>query len=432
MMKKLLVLILALTMVFPLCISAMAVENDSSKSFSVYTGDSSDTYYSNRRINVVLNVRDIYFGTDDGISALEFDIYYDKNLVTPVTSASSDADGDKGDFTKLMNVNPGGWEGFGVLDTEIGSYSLVFSDNSGENIVTEDDELIIKISFLVKEKARVNDIVFNFDNVIAYNRNLESKAEINLDSVVVNYSMQPLSYEDLPADSIPLHVAGYRHDINNVVYYASYDITIGDFIRRYCDSANDQHKMSNFAVLVADLDGIITYLDLNADDSSDKSRVVIPAKHYIIGVSEGNTTDYNKLVAEADLGKRITLYNLNIEATGKRTTAANLNRAGFTISEAEENKPPVIGGDDPDEPIIPPDPDIVHPNPDDEHKWKLGDVNENGEIDSMDYVYLKRAYFGTYKLKNPEVGDINRNGEIDSMDYVYLKRAYFGTYVIKE
>ena len=103
----------------------------------------------------------------------------------------------------------------------------------------------------------------------------------------------------------------------------------------------------------------------------------------------------------------------------------------MTISEAEENKPPVIGGDDPDEPIIPPDPDIVHPNPDDEHKWKLGDVNENGEIDSMDYVYLKRAYFGTYKLKNPEVGDINRNGEIDSMDYVYLKRAYFGTYVIK-
>ena len=130
MMKKLLVLILALTMVFPLCISAMAVENDSSKSFSVYTGDSSDTYYSNRRINVVLNVRDIYFGTDDGISALEFDIYYDKNLVTPVTSASSDADGDKGDFTKLMNVNPGGWEGFGVSVGFWISVGSVFSVSS--------------------------------------------------------------------------------------------------------------------------------------------------------------------------------------------------------------------------------------------------------------------------------------------------------------
>ena len=60
-----------------------------------------------------------------------------------------------------------------------------------------------------------------------------------------------------------------------------------------------------------------------------------------------------------------------------------------------------------------------------------GDVNENGTIDSMDYVLLKRAYFGTFLLKKPEIGDINNNQTIDSMDYVYLRRAYFGTYVIK-
>ena len=29
----------------------------------------------------------------------------------------------------------------------------------------------------------------------------------------------------------------------------------------------------------------------------------------------------------------------------------------------------------------------------------IGDINGNGEIDSMDYVYLRRAYFGTYKIK---------------------------------
>ena len=61
----------------------------------------------------------------------------------------------------------------------------------------------------------------------------------------------------------------------------------------------------------------------------------------------------------------------------------------------------------------------------------LGDINNNGTIDSMDYVLLKRAYFGTYKLKDVAIGDINKNGTIDSMDYVYLRRAYFGTYVIK-
>ena len=430
-MKKLLILALALVMVFPLCISASAVENDSVKSFSVYTGDSSDTYYSNRRINVVLSVRNIYFGENDGISAFEFDIFYDKNLVVPVTTAAEDADGDKGDFAKFMNQNPGDWEAFGVLDTKIGSYSLVFSDNSDENTLVNDDEIIIKIPFMVNDGARVNDIVFNFDNVIAYSRDLETKVEIELDSVVVNYSMQPLDFEDLPEGAIPLQAAGYRQDINNLVYYAQSDVTVGDFVKKYCDSDEGQGKMNNFAILIAGLDGIITYSDLNVDDSSDKSDVVIPAKHYIIGICRENTDDYNKVVADAELGKRITLYNINIEATGKRTTAANLNKAGFTISAAEEEKPPIIGGDDPDDPIIPSDPDIIPPDTGDDLDWKPGDINENGKIDSMDYIYLKRAYFGTYKLKITEVGDINENGKIDSMDYIYLKRAYFGTYVIE-
>lgn len=65
-----------------------------------------------------------------------------------------------------------------------------------------------------------------------------------------------------------------------------------------------------------------------------------------------------------------------------------------------------------------------------QNEYTLGDVNGNGEIDSMDYVLLKRAYFGTYNF-NEDVkscADINENGEIDTMDYILLKRAYFGTY----
>ena len=61
---------------------------------------------------------------------------------------------------------------------------------------------------------------------------------------------------------------------------------------------------------------------------------------------------------------------------------------------------------------------------------KIGDINSNGDIDSMDYVLLKRTYFGTYNLSDISIGDINGNGDIDSMDYVYLRRAYFGTYII--
>jgi hypothetical protein len=88
-----------------------------------------------------------------------------------------------------------------------------------------------------------------------------------------------------------------------------------------------------------------------------------------------------------------------------------------------EPKPPV---DDPEPPVDDPEPPV-----DPEPEIMKGDINDNKEIDSMDYVLLKRAYFGTYQLKNTKVGDIDDNGKIDSMDYVYLRRAYFGTYKIK-
>ncbi len=61
---------------------------------------------------------------------------------------------------------------------------------------------------------------------------------------------------------------------------------------------------------------------------------------------------------------------------------------------------------------------------------QIGDINGNGEIDSMDYLYLKRAFFKQYVLDDISVGDINGNGKIDSMDYLYLKRAFFKQYVI--
>lgn len=70
----------------------------------------------------------------------------------------------------------------------------------------------------------------------------------------------------------------------------------------------------------------------------------------------------------------------------------------------------------------------VEPEPEVEY-----DVNMDGSFDTMDYVLIKRVYFGTYPEKklNCTRGDLNNNREIDSMDYTLLKRAYFGTYRIK-
>ena len=62
--------------------------------------------------------------------------------------------------------------------------------------------------------------------------------------------------------------------------------------------------------------------------------------------------------------------------------------------------------------------------------YKIGDVNRNGEIDSLDYILVKRTYFKTFELDEEQraLADINGNGELDSLDYVLLKRIFFGTY----
>ncbi len=63
-----------------------------------------------------------------------------------------------------------------------------------------------------------------------------------------------------------------------------------------------------------------------------------------------------------------------------------------------------------------------------ENDIQKGDIDGNGTINSMDYVMLRRAFFGIYGLSNDTVGDIDGNGSINSMDYVMLRRVFFGIY----
>ena len=60
----------------------------------------------------------------------------------------------------------------------------------------------------------------------------------------------------------------------------------------------------------------------------------------------------------------------------------------------------------------------------------MGDVNANGKVDSLDYLLVKRACFGTYELSDDEYARANINGDdkIDSADYLLVKRIAFGTY----
>lgn len=61
-----------------------------------------------------------------------------------------------------------------------------------------------------------------------------------------------------------------------------------------------------------------------------------------------------------------------------------------------------------------------------------GDLDNNGVLDSVDYLMVKRAAFGTSLLSNEEFAraDLNSNNIIDTTDYLLIKRACFGSYTI--
>lgn len=62
-----------------------------------------------------------------------------------------------------------------------------------------------------------------------------------------------------------------------------------------------------------------------------------------------------------------------------------------------------------------------------EPRFIKGDINMNGELDSLDVNLIKRAYFGTFELTEGQekIADMNENGKLDSLDYILAKRRYF-------
>ncbi|MBQ3003924.1 MAG: dockerin type I repeat-containing protein [Clostridia bacterium] len=61
---------------------------------------------------------------------------------------------------------------------------------------------------------------------------------------------------------------------------------------------------------------------------------------------------------------------------------------------------------------------------------RFGDLNNDGETDSLDYMRLKRYVLGTNELsqKGWYRADVNYDGAVDATDYMILKREVMGTY----
>ena len=67
-----------------------------------------------------------------------------------------------------------------------------------------------------------------------------------------------------------------------------------------------------------------------------------------------------------------------------------------------------------------------------DESYIAGDVNNDKNVDSVDYLIIKRSCFGSYVLSLEEGLRANVDGDddIDSIDYVMVKRIAFGSYVV--
>jgi hypothetical protein len=64
------------------------------------------------------------------------------------------------------------------------------------------------------------------------------------------------------------------------------------------------------------------------------------------------------------------------------------------------------------------------------NKYLLGDVNNDGAVDTTDYIRIKSHFLGTLTLEGDafKAGDVTGDGTIDTTDYIRIKGHFLGTY----
>ncbi len=67
---------------------------------------------------------------------------------------------------------------------------------------------------------------------------------------------------------------------------------------------------------------------------------------------------------------------------------------------------------------------VVYDDPDTTLKGTVGDINQDDEVNAIDYILLKKFVLGALQLSDSQLAlaDINGDGEIDAVDYILLKK----------
>lgn len=475
-MKKLFCVLIAVSILIS-AQTAVFAETDSESEEIVFsvaahadytTSNQLGTYNADGEITVTVSLSDPSIpDTVDGISVFMFSILYDSQAVAPFTNGESDEDGDAFDYNHLIVSSPEGWECFGKNDTQNGVFELAVWDPNAITHFTE-GTLQISVPFKVNSDTKGDAIEFVFSSCQIVDNELVEYANVDIAPVVVEYALCPDIVTEIPLGAVGIDFAGYGE--GNQMFYADEEITVGEYVALYTDTANGEDKMSDYAIAIVDAsNGLIVYCDTAIGEDSDKSDVVIPSGHYIVAVKGDNTDDYEEFVITAETDAQVNLYNINPEATNNSANGAfAIENAAFVITDAV----PVLKADadaiyDYETAIIrvyedkldlagframfENNVDVLDANGNELYGGyiktgmtldyadgvtvvMMGDVDSDGEITQRDYMLIKRHCFSTFELSNANLiaAHVAGNDEVSVADYLIIKRICFKTYDISD
>ena len=276
--------------------------------------------------------------------------------------------------------------------------------------------------------------------------------------------IQPDPLEELPADAKKIDYVGYKHEGGLTVLLPAKEATTIGALVRLGDAAgigSEDPDMNYWAVMIIDAEGKVIgiYNKLGRPDGV-KTDVAIPAGGAAIGVF-GNKDAF----ANVNIGDSVRVYNITEECfnvTGHKA----VTKAGYTVTPAPakeltpkaDAKLEVIDGkvrlyvDNVTIEAFKAMFDNEFTVLDSEGKevteglvktgmkidfgegfdiTVLGDVDQNGIVNSTDYLYARRAYLGTLTLSDAQK-DAADLGNDAMGNLILLKRHILGTQYIRE
>ena len=276
--------------------------------------------------------------------------------------------------------------------------------------------------------------------------------------------IQPDPLVELPADAKKIDYVGYKHEGGLTVLLAAKEATTIGALVRLGDAAGigtEDPDMNYWAAMVVDAEGKVIgiYNKLGRPDGV-KTDIAVPAGGIVIGV-HGKANAFEGV----NIGDTVVLYNLTEECfnvTGHKA----VTKAGYTVTPAPakeltpkaDAKLEVIDGkvrlyvDNVTIEAFKAMFDNEFTVLDSEGKevteglvktgmkidfgegfdiTVLGDVDQNGIVNSTDYLYARRAYLGTLTLSDAQK-DAADLGNDAMGNLILLRRHILGTQYIRE